>query len=274
MGLPRNLRWLSYPAMIVVWLGLTGIVVILLVVWSASPTDDKWSQNLLLEVAKAGIQLLAVGVLGGALGFAWKALATEKEKEAERRAKVRSELLDIVALYNNVKSVRRSLRSIGLDPKYNHQYNEPPPSADIDNHGNFTKCQAQDFQEQMRTLNTLQLDFESKKRQFSQTDFLGEETPNVVANLEVIEKHLNKIVKEVWEKGGGAIQAGVSIEAVSTKLISLFDTIEFREAVSDPLGEITRIINKHVFGEASSETQSLVKSLNSEAVSARTRKRT
>lgn len=240
MHVLRKMRRLSIPAMIFIVVSAVGI---LLIVLMASRADSKAFENLLLEGAKAGIQLLGVGVLGGALGYAWKALATEKDKDAERRAKIRSELTDLVSLYNDLKSTRRSLRSLGLDPKYYGYYQA---TESTDRHV-FTELQAHDFQEQMRFLNKLQLGFESKKRQFHQTDFLGKDTVRVVAKLQMIEVYLNEVVKDVWENSGWIIQAGAPLDIVSTKLEPLFKKTNFRTNATDPLTEITRLINEHVF---------------------------
>jgi hypothetical protein len=248
---------------LLIGLGLTGLVITALVVWLANLTDDKWFDDLWLEVAKASVQLLAVGVLGGALTYAWKDLSTQREKEAERRAKIRTELLDLFSLYNDVKSVRRSLRSMGLDPKYNTLTRQPAGASD----GRFTEEKARAFHEQMLGLNSLQLGFESKKRQFEQTDFLLEDTGKVLTCLRGIEKHLNEVLKNSWEKRASTIQAGADIKPVSDALLPLLDTPQFKEHVSGPMTEITRLINKHVFGEASEKTKQLVKSWEEEEAS-------
>lgn len=226
--------------------------------WLAHPTnqalDDLW-----LEVAKGGVQVVAVGVLGGALGYAWKYLATEREKEGERRAKIRAELVDLFGLYNDVKSVRRSLRSLGLDLG-----SLPLPKQGV-RRGRwfarsrwrayrFTDRQAQGFHEQMLTLNTLQLGFESKKRQFSQTDFLRKDTARVVNLLNVIETYLNDVLRKAWEKRAWTVAAGAEIKPVSCALQGLFRKSDFRANATEPLNEITLLINKHVFGKASAET--------------------
>jgi len=246
---------LSASAKLLIWLGVAGLLVTVLGIVFASP-DGNWLDDLFLEVSKAGVQLLAIGVLGGALTYAWKNLSSEREKESERRAKIRAELVELFSLYNDVKSVRRTLRSLGLDPKYSQpSWDTPKPAG-----GQLTDIQARGFHEQMLTLNSLQLGFEAKKRQFEQTDFLGQETPDVVRQLSDIEHHLNRVLA-VWERGGWLVQPGTQIKPVSEKLVPLFNGTQFRTKVSLPLREITRLINKHAFGEASSETRELVSSL-------------
>ena len=65
-------------------------------------------------------------MLGGALAAVWRNItadreakaaedAKERDREIERNDKIRAELISLVALYNGVKSVRRIVRSLGLD---------------------------------------------------------------------------------------------------------------------------------------------------------------
>jgi uncharacterized membrane protein YcjF (UPF0283 family) len=105
-----------------------GLVAVIAGAWLADLTEDKWFDALWLEVAKAGVQVVAVGVLGGALAATWQTITSRREAEIERDAKererelesndkIRDELVSLVALYNGVKAVRRVLRSLGLDLK-------------------------------------------------------------------------------------------------------------------------------------------------------------
>ena len=61
------------------------------------------------------------------------------------------------------------------------------------------------------------------------------------------------------------ILAGSEIEPISRKLRPLLSTSQFRAHVSDPLREITRVINKHVFEEATLETKKLAQRLEEDA---------
>lgn len=156
------------------------------------------------------------------------------------------------SLYNDVKSVRRLLRSLGLDLEVvqnTEDQEEPRP-------GRLSERQVNGFQEQMLHLNKLQLGFESKMRQFGQTDILGDDTRRVVDLLSEIESHLHDVLKEAWERG--QTEAGADVKPVSDSLQPLFDKDDFRAHVTQPLNEITRLINRHVFGEASQETQELM----------------
>jgi hypothetical protein len=116
-------------------------------------------------------------------------------------------------LYNGVKSVRRIVRSLGLDLKtYPDAERETVRQTAI-----LSEEQARGFHAQMLILNGLQLEFESKARQFGQTNFLGDDTDQVVTNLGRIENRLNRVL-ELWEKSGWIIQQGTPLWLVSDGL--------------------------------------------------------
>jgi hypothetical protein len=258
-----------------------GLAVIIVGAWRAHLTDDRWFDGLWLEVAKAGVQLVAVGVLGGALAAVWqninarrqmkdkeiadqrderaKLAAKEREQEIERNDKIRTELVSLVALYNSVKSVRRILRSLGLDLK-----TYPDAERERAREIGLTGEQSEGFHAQMLILSKIQLDFESKAKQFGQTNFLDDETDNVVKNLGRIENHLNQVLW-LWEQRGWTIREGTNLGQVSDGLVRLFRVGDhMRPEVSEPLREITRLINKHVFGEATERTQNALADVLSE----------
>jgi hypothetical protein len=108
--------------LLVVAIGAAGVAITVFAYFEArdltKPGElEKWDRAFWLEVAKAGVQLVAVAVLGGAAAWAWRARERARDQEAERKAKLRSELAELVALYNDGKNVRRTLRSLGLDAK-------------------------------------------------------------------------------------------------------------------------------------------------------------
>jgi len=234
-----------------------GVVAIVTGAWRAHLTQDKWLDELWLDVAKAGVQVVAVGVLGGALAAVWRSITARREAEIKRNDKIRAELVSLVALYNGVKSVRRTVRSLGLDLKtYPAAEREIVMQAAV-----LSEEQAHGFHAQMLILNGLQLDFESKAKQFGQTDFLDDDTDQVVTNLGRIENHLNRVL-ELWEDSGWTIQPGTPLRVVSDGLVPLLRVrAHLRPEVSDPMREITLLINKHVFGEARPKTQNALKKI-------------
>lgn len=197
------------------------------------------------------MQLLGVGVLGGALSLLWRDISMRRERESERREKIRAEIASTVALYNQVKAVRRILRSQGLD-LHKHK-NKPQP---ITQPGSLTKEQARQFQEQMLALNGLQLEFESKLKQFGQTNIFGEYNPEIVTLLGQIEEHLNGVLS-MWEDEGWTIRGGTSIQDVSDSLKGLFLVTGkdgFGTNVSEPMKKIMRLTGQLVFGQATDKT--------------------
>lgn len=232
----RNSHW---------WLlggiALLGLIVIGISAWQASD-QDRWVDSLWLEVARASVGVVAVGVLGGALSYLWKQVSDRRTKESERREKLRVELMSLVALYNDVKAVRRRLRSLGLDLRKG-------PDQTHRSAGRLTQDQAHGFHEEMRLLNELQLGFEAKARQFGQTNFLAEDTDKVVEHLGAVEEHLNNVLS-LWEVEGWKVREGTSASLVYDGLQKLFRVrTEFGPNVSVRLHEITELVNLHIFGE-------------------------
>jgi hypothetical protein len=227
-----------------------GLAATIIAAVAAHRTPDSWLDDLWFEVAKAGVQVVAVGVLGGALAAVWRTLSAWSERQRQERSKLREELVELFTLYNGVKQVRRILRSQGLDLQARHR-----PDRAVTPGQTLTEQQSQAFHEQMLALTTLQLGFESKGRQFGQTNLLGEDTNRVVSCLGKIEGYLNQVLKEAWERRGWTIDAGTDVAVVSEALQCLFRKVPFRANMSDPLRQITRLINEHVFGKATEKTR-------------------
>ena len=242
-------------------LTVLGLVAIITGAWLAhlTPHKDKWLNALWLEVAKAGVQVVAVGVLGGALAAIWQNIRARRDREIERNDKVLAELVSLVALYNDVKAVRRILRSLGLDLN-----TYPANEQEQAKNALLTEEQARGFHAQMLILSGLQLGFEAKVKQFGQTDFLDNDTGEVVEALSRIEEHLNQTL-DLWEENGWRIREGTPLAVVSEGLVKLFRVRDhLRPQVSNQMREITKLINKHVFGGASEDTEAVVETIDLE----------
>lgn len=262
LALRKRLRrhaalWL--PALLTV----LGLVTIIIGAWLARLTrdKDKWLDALWLEVSKAGIQVVAVGVLGGALTAVWQNIRGCRERQIERNDKIRAELVSLFALYKDVKAVRRTLRSLGLDLKtYPNNEREQVLNAV------HTEEQARGFHAQMLILSGLQLGFETKGKQFSETDFLDEDTGKAVEALGCIEDHLSEVL-DLWEQNGRTIREGTALAVVYDELEKLFRVRQYlRPQVSDQMRKITMLINEHVFGGASKATQDIAAKIDSARV--------
>jgi hypothetical protein len=199
------------------------------------------------------------GVLGGALAAIWQNIRARREREIERNDKIRAELVSLIALYNDVKAVRRILRSLGLDLK-TYPVNE---QVQVRQNAVLTKKQPRGFHTQMLILSGLQLGFEAKVKQFGQTNFLDDDTGKVVEALSRIEEDLNQVL-DLWEKNGWTIREGTALAVVSDGLVKLFRvTDHLRPQVSDQMKEITKLINEHAFGGASKDTKAVVARIDS-----------
>jgi hypothetical protein len=263
-GRPRAPLWLW-----IVVIAISGALAAVGAAWAASHTSGAWS-DFWSEVAKDGIQVVAVGAVGGALTATWKAIAEQRETAAATKVKLRAEFLELVALYNDVKAVRRELRSMGLDAKL-HLDTQTCKAKEAQDKNYFSTAeglnelaavgqtvrlsqeQARGFQNQMRRLNRLQLGYEAKKRQFTQADLLGEDRAAIVLTLALIESYLNELVA-LWEEHGWTFQAGTVLDEISPGLQLLFRKEQVRAAVSDPMKGVTAVFNEHLFG-ATEETK-------------------
>lgn len=271
----------------VVIIALLGAIVAVGGTVAASHTSTAWA-GMWSEVAKAGVQIALVGVAVGALTAVWDAIKARREAEAEqaekrqeaeaavlekvreteaaKKDKIRTEFAELIDLYNGVKSVRRALRSLGLDAKLhidrdtykdkaNNYFSADDGAEELKAVGmaiELTREQADGFREQMRKLNELQLGYEAKKRQFRQADLLGEDRAAVADGLASIEHYLNRLVG-LWEEHGWKIQEGTSLHEVSPALQPLFRVEKFRASVSSPMRRITATINGHLFGAPARE---------------------
>lgn len=234
------------------WLALLAAVAVGLAAILIGGWVNGWSDELWLEIAKGGVQLLGVGVLGGALTLIWRDVSMRREQKSERNLKILTETASIIALYNQVKAVRRVLRSLGLDLNPHKDKQDRPERSE-----SLTAKQARGFHKQMLVLNGLQLEFESKLKQFGQTNIFGKDNPQIVTLLRQIEHHLNGVLS-LWEDRGWTIDEGTPLREVSDGLKRLFLVTgkdDFGPNVSDPIKVVVRLTGKPVFGEASTETQ-------------------
>jgi hypothetical protein len=234
------------------WLIWTLVVIgvfavgILILGWLKSPShhDDLW-----FELAKTGLTLTAVTVIGTVVNLLAKS-AEERRAIQRRRDDVRVQVLrDIISCYNEVKSVRRNLRALGLrEPK-----------------GPLTEDQVIGMRLQMARLNEAQLMFEALKRGTQGTQPF-DAIEDIHSALERVEKYLNKGVRD-WEPGVHPEQGGILEEwqvrsgrlVANTPANQLNDLVYmqafvgpqgggFEEYVSTPLDMIIDTARKELLG--------------------------
>lgn len=260
------------------WLG-AGVVVgvfgaglgSLLASKTTAPWSDLWS-----DVAGAGVGVVAVGLVGGALAFSWRAIEKRREEESFVKDKLRAEFTELIVLYNGVKSVRRGLRALGLDAKLHlnpetvkknvaadERYYEPESRQgvyeleEVGRTVELTRDQVAGFQEQMGRLNELQLGYEAKKRQFEQADLLGDDRATVVAKFKEIESWLNRLLGP-WEGRGWNIREGTKLIEVAPCVQPLVRRLHFRQHFTAPMRDITDVFNSHLFGAPRANARSNV----------------
>jgi len=222
-----------------VLIGATGLGFAMVVI-GAVMSDQR--RELWLELARVGIQLLAVGIVGGALSAGWK-LAEQRrsdrrrdfELELENKREVHERQLatfvQVVAAYNGVKSVRRTLKSLGLKSR----------------EGVLDTWQVAGFHAQMARLNELQLVFEAMVRELGETDLFSSDTGTITRELAGIESYLNEVLA-VWENHGADIREGSSRAPVADGLRGLLETPLFKNGVVQRRRNLTVAMHNHLFG--------------------------
>jgi len=173
----RGARSVPRPAIALAFAGALGVVGILIGKGLTERDDEFW-----LEVAKGGVQVLAVAVIGGAVAAAWRYLDEDRERRRQLHEQQLAVFRQIVGSYNEVKEIRRTLRSLGLRAST----------------GELNETQVNGFRELMLRLNVVQLAFEALGREVGETDVFKEDTVEIIKRLHKIEDYLNDVL-HVWE---------------------------------------------------------------------------
>jgi len=214
-------------------IGLLSFVFLLAVLTSylalqkaAGTTSGIW-----FEVAKLGLQLAGVTVIGGlvSLGFRlWEKLRDEDRHLNENRQAL---VLEIISFYEEVKSVRRTLRAVGLRSATKLA---------------VTPQRAAGYHEQMILLNKAQLAFERVGRKVVAFPTAVANPPEVLVAAEKIEKYLHKLIKE-WEDKGALLAAPTTTDEL--RMENLQDFIgddkhtRFHSDVAGPLKQMVKAVH-------------------------------
>ena len=148
-----------------------------------------------------------------------------------------AELASMDDLYNQVKTIRRTLRSLGF----------APGGSEGTNSVLLTEQQAGGFLEQMRILNQVSL-VRYKLKLFRRTGLLGSAAPGVVDLVEDVEIYLN-LVLALWQHQGSSIGGETPLAVVSQGLAPLLRTQEFRQGIAVPMDGIWILISEEAFGK-------------------------
>lgn len=170
-----------------------------------------------LEVFKAGLQLVVIGFIGGAVAYLLDRLDSmrrERNQIDEYRLNV---LREVISSYNRIKSGRRILRAFGL---------RSPQGKTL------TSEQVAEFVAQMRLLNEAQLSLERIKREVEARPSMFPGKPEISEALRTVEKYIHDVIKD-WETHGEAIRAGASGDSFQ----SLQNLLQFLGSAKCGFGE-------------------------------------
>jgi hypothetical protein len=229
--------------------GAAVIAVALLIIGLAATAPSKRA-DLWFEAAKAGLQLGVVVIVGAVVGYALRYLEAERElarrrEEAERQEQRRLDQYrlnlarDLLAAYNDVKRVRRTLRAYGF--------------ASTDRGIELTADQVAEFRKQMNSLIEAQLSLEMVKREIQGQDRVFDaDALGLVKRLSDAEKYVSDVIHD-WETYGTAIDVDRDASDAMSDFKQLQGflapakdpTSKFKCSLSDPLDEAARVIRQH-----------------------------
>lgn len=191
---------------IVIFLTVAAVAVAMIV------AGESGSDDLSLELAKSGLQLLVVAIFGGAVSQAFRSLDAHRE-ELRRIDAYRAATVDkLFDAYHQVKAVRRALRAAGF-------YEGTAPT--------ITASHSSEFHARMALLNDAQLALERLNKDVMAHHVAFGANREVTAGLiRAAENYVKKVVSD-WEKYGTKVSDGA----------------EFR-AVTDPLRNLTRFLGR------------------------------
>gem|GEM_PF-5343828 len=227
-----------------------AVIAAALFVIALAATPPPKRADLWFEAAKAGLQLGVVVIVGAVVGYALRYLEAEREEarrreEAERQERRRldeyrlSLARDLLAAYNDVKAVRRTLRAFGF--------------ASTDRGIELTADQVAEFRKQMNSLIEAQLSLEMVKREIQGQDRVFDaDAPGLVKRLSDAEGYVSDVIHD-WETYGTAIDVNRdAYDAMSNfKQLQGFlapakdPTSKFKCSLSDPLDEAAAVIRQH-----------------------------
>jgi hypothetical protein len=219
-----------------------GVGLIAVGLFAAGAALSNSRGDLPFEVAKAGAQLFAIVLLGGAATYAFGELNGRREQRREIAAEVREEgrKLDayraqiageLISAYHRTKAVRRTLRAAGF---------EPPVS------GAMTVEQRAEFWEQLKLLNACQLTLEKVSRDIEgQPEVYGADSGLIKSQVDGAETHVNKIIAD-WEKHGRAFTVDADLgtlmkTAENLRLFLLGAGV--KQDVANPIADAARRIH-------------------------------
>jgi hypothetical protein len=202
---------------------LVGIGVALLFNGLSSANDDLAS-----TISKLGAGIAFTTLAGAIVTASFKLVDEQRARDQERR-KVFSE---IVRAYNQVKSVRRNLKSWGsLTTRF-----EPALQAE----------EAKELRMIMVKLSDAQLQLEAIAREIEESHLFKRKSP-IKENLRKVEHHINRSMLDPWELHGGKVWEGADPKICNSLGLRDFEK-NFRVKVRVQMDDLTKELHRELFG--------------------------
>jgi hypothetical protein len=159
---------------------------------TSAPRSDVW-----FEVTKAGFQLFAIVLVGGAIAWAFRRLDELREDRRRRDEYLASVANDLWKAYLGVKAVRRALRATGFGPS---------ASAAI------TEVQIEEFRKQMDLLADARATFERLVADLETQPSLYQPIAEPIRlQLDAAEHYVADVMKN-WEYEGHKVKVGGTLD--------------------------------------------------------------
>jgi hypothetical protein len=176
-------------------------------------------------------------VAGAVATGAFKLVDEQRVRDQERR-KI---FYEIVRVYNQVKSTRRTFKALGVLKTGSRV----PLRAD----------EAKELRATMAILNDAQLRLEAIVREIDQSD-LFDKKRLIMQRLRIAEDYINKNVLDLWEANGGDVWEGADPTVYMKLRLKEFVAAGFKKNVRIQLDELTKEMHKELFGGRSSTAES------------------
>jgi len=218
-------RTLSPRALILVTLGSGLTAALLLVSLGAWLLPSSRRPDIWFEVAKAGVQLGVVVILGGVVAAALRYLDATREDRRRLQEYRLGVFHDLLAAYTRIKAARRTLRAFGF-------------RATVD--AGLDADQVAEYRAQMRLLLHSQLSLEKVRRELATRPDLFRDT-SLRDSISGPEKYVHSLVNE-WEEKGVMITDGADAGRLGTlsELQAFLGPADqtFRENLSRPMEDV------------------------------------
>jgi hypothetical protein len=204
---------------------------VMLVVFGTRMAHRDHDQTIWMEIAKAGIQLGSLSIIGGGIAVLWRRLESLRAEHRLLNEYRLSLLREVTCSYNEIKAVRRTLRAFGFTS----------PTDPL------TPDQVTEFRAQMKVLNAAQLALERWRREVEVRAKSFHKNEEIKAVLIEAEGYIGEILDE-WEKEGVRVVAGASTTAIASMphLQPFLDKAYkgFKEHAAEPLKRLEELIRE------------------------------